>query len=170
MSDLALVLKYNLQSYRNKPVPFTRDRSVAPNYIEALNRMFTLWETFIMPAKHALNGERRNDWEVTFVNFRLSTEEKAHFTKWLKESAENHHVMLAQCIMGGNKISISHDRKNETFIASMTCSDETSPNYRFCMTSRSDDWYTALMLNCYKHLELAANTTWSDLQQDADWG
>jgi len=123
-----------------------------------------------MPAKTKPSPKGKNDWGMTFVNFRLGKEEKDEFKAYMSAKPDILSEKLAIFIGEGHKVSLSWDDNNKCFIGSATCKDEGSINNNHCMTSRSDDWFEALMMNVYKANELAAGTAWSDLSESADWG
>jgi len=166
----ASVLQHNLTTILNRPIPLNHMGDPTAAYIRTLNRWLSTWEIFVMPAKAKSAGANKNGFTTTFVNFKLGKEDKAAFEKYMSNPADKLLEDLVVFVSEGHKLSQSWDDKNKCFIASATCKDEGSINYDYCLTSRHSEWYPAVMMNVFKHNELAAGEPWQQLSEEQDWG
>ena len=88
---------------------------------------------------------------VTFVRTVLTEDERAHFEGWYAEYGDDLFDMLATIIEQDYKFSLSQDRNNDTWIATLTGRDETGGNAHCATSSRHKDLYAATALSVYKH-------------------
>jgi hypothetical protein len=169
MIETNSTLLHNLKSYLDSAVPLNHLGDPTAFFVRAINRLFLTMEVFIMPAKAQKAGANNNGFTTKFVNFKLGKEDKIAFEQYMSQKADVLLEDLVVFISEGHKLSQSWDDKNKCFIASATCKDEGSINYDYCLTSRHPEWYPAVMMNVYKHKEMAAGSSWSDLTEEADW-
>ena len=139
-------------------------------FIDLLNRLFTNMEIFLMPTKHQNNWKNNGDNPFEFASLRLDDSKKAHFSGWFAENGSAFEDIIASLVLTGNKMSFSWDEKSSCYIASMTCFNSKSANFQTVMTSRSEDWFEALMMNCYKAIVLCENGSWPKNSKDNNWG
>ena len=138
--------------------------------IHLLNRLFENMEYFLMPTKHQNNKNTNGYREFEFANLRLSEPQKAHFKGWFSENAPSFEELIASYTLVGYKHSFSWDEKNDCFIASMTCNNQKSPNANCVLTSRSEDWFEALMMNVYKTAVICEDEVWPRQSNKDTWG
>lgn len=123
-----------------------------------------------MPKKFG-SKQTSGDWpEITFINYRLSAEEKKVWNAWSEKNANTAVDELAIFMSNGHKTSISWDLNNSCWIASSTCKDDKSINHNKCIMSRSQDWLEAMMLNLFKASVVCKDGDWSDMKSDDTWG
>lgn len=138
--------------------------------VRKINRWLSTLEAFIMPGKAKKTGNKRSGFTTTFVNFKLSTQDKAAFVKWAARGVETVQQDFTQAIGRGCKMSLSENAEQGFYLASMTMRDEGSINYDYCITSRSPDWWEALIMNVFKAETLGWDESWSDQADSDDWG
>jgi len=138
--------------------------------IDQLNRLTYSAERFLMPTKHQNNWKNSGNSDFGFASLRLDDTQRAHFEGWLKENEQGFEEIVASLILTGHKSSFSWDENSDCFIASLTCFDSKSPNNHTVMTSRAPEWFTALMMNCYKALVLCSDRPWPKTSKENNWG
>lgn len=139
-------------------------------YISTIVRKIAQLEAHVMSAKNSSKSNKM-DWQNTvFVQYKLSKEDKVKFDKWSEREPSEVALDIATFMSSGAKTSISWDTNNNVWIVSSTMKEESDKSYNECLTSRSDDWYEALRMNCFKGSVLAKGQKWSSLQVDANWG
>lgn len=160
------VLLSIVQSYR---LLFTQETPTNYTIRSLVSRIQQLGD-FIMPRSTQSNVSGKGQFDVTFVNVRLSKKDadqfSTYFSRDIRETGEDLTVFISK----GHKIGLSWDDKGACFVASATCRDERSPNYNRCITSRSDDWYEAMIMNVYKHDVLFQGGTWVSDDAGGSWG
>jgi len=146
-------------------------RKHAPYWlVDQLDRLFCSAGRFLMPAKHQKNWGTFANGDFGFASVRLDDSQRAHFEGWLKDNEAGFEEIVASLILTGHKTSFSWDEKSDCFIASLTCLDSKSPNSNTVMTSRAEEWFTALMMNCYKALVLYPDAAWPKTSNKNNWG
>lgn len=65
-------------------------------------------------------------------------------------------------VRAGYRIGISFNGQTQSYIVSLTCRDEHSPNAGCTVTSHAGDWWFALAVMCYKHY-VVAREDWTSL-------
>lgn len=135
-----------------------------------LNRWLSTLEVFTMPSKSKKTSKSRSGFTTTFVNFKLSVQDKEAFAKWSARNIEVVQAEFTQAMGRGCKMSISENAEQGFYLASMTMRDEGSINYDFCITSRSPDWWEALIMNIFKAQQLGWEESWADQADSDDWG
>lgn len=139
-------------------------------FVKRVQRTLDNIQEFIMPKK-AKSGSNGNGFPMTeFVHYKLNAQEKKDFVAWKSKHADNLETFMVDMMQKGYKMSVSFDDTNDCWIGSATCKDEGSGNHNKCLTSRSDAWYDALLMNVFKTTELCNDMLWDDLQQEADLG
>ena len=112
-----------------------------------------------------------NSWnKIEFINIRLDVEEGKQFRDWFKAQSEKIPDLLGQIMVDDHKISVTWDERNQCFIATFTGKEDQRHNDNKSLSSRSDDWYEALALNCYKHLVMCKNGKWEGETEKNNWG
>lgn len=123
-----------------------------------------------MPAKAKSNRNNGNLFDVVFVNVKIDIAEEGKFNAWTSRKDGEVAFDIAKAISDGHKIGLSWDSGNACFIVSATCKDDASINYNHCISSRSDDWYEALMMTVYKVQVMLADKAWSSGAERSNWG
>jgi hypothetical protein len=123
----------------------------------------SLWEYFEMAA--------RTKFGTTFVNLRLSTDQKPAFEKWAENNQADMFTYLVGMVEDGYKISINLDANNDCIIVAVTGTDGNRVNRGRCMTSRSRDAIEALLMAIFKHVVLCDGGDWGEGEdKTSDWG
>lgn len=159
-------------------LPRTRDRPLLLNHLNQPSAFFVrsvqndidVLETYM--AKRTNKPVRNNPsmFNTTFVEVRLGNAEKNHFHQWMEQDQETLGIELGTFISNDHKLSVSWDDQNVCFVASATCRDESSVNHNCCITSRSQDWFEAIMLTLYKATVLLGDKAWQSQSSDRSWG
>lgn len=156
-------------SYTAKPIIYFHDGFDPMRYCTKVNRLFELWEYLYM-AKGAKSKKKATGFDqIEFVNVNLSKTEKDEFKTWVKEKLDDAVIALAELAGSGHKVTLSHDDDHDTFIFSVTCRDETNPNYNCCMVSRHQEPVKAILLGMYKVSVLCDYGAWRE-DNEEEWG
>lgn len=111
------------------------------------------------------NGKSKPKKKVTpdvkfrFVNHTLTAADK----EWLDAAdlaAEFPASSVDELVTSGYKFGLSHDQKHNTFVASLTDREPTSPFFNACLTGRGSTPADARYAVLYRHLQLASGD-WS---------
>lgn len=114
---------------------------------------------------------RKKAWqETTFVNYRLSAEQKEMFEVWFADNQVDIDSFIDAAVIEGNRLGLTYDNVNKVYIASLTCRDEGSPNLGCCLTARYDSPLTAIACVIYKALVCLTETNWDSVQAANDFG
>jgi len=156
-----------LWSLDNRP----QDARRFPRYTQrTLNHIFE--RTFATVAKQrAVSNDRQNSFkQVEFVELRMGEADKELYTAWEREFAGEFPELWGKHVHDGHKYGITWDEYNDTFIASVTCRDDRSPNNGKCVTARHSNPTTALMLVYFKAAVWHGDAPWASGANRADWG
>lgn len=123
-----------------------------------------------MPAASKKTGKQSDQFGVTFVNYKLTGLEKDDFAGYMSASVEEHAKELVSYMHEGMKFSFSENLEHGFFLASVTCKNDGNINNNRCITSRSNDWYEALMMCAFKISRLGVDEDWLDQTPSDDWG
>lgn len=123
-----------------------------------------------MPSKVQKTGNKRGGFDTTFVNYKLSGKEKEAFAEFFDLKPDVHATEIVKLMGQGVKFSFSENREQGTCLASATMRDEGNINYNRCITSRSPDWYEALLMCVFKANTLGVGDDWLDQAGDDNWG
>lgn len=111
-------------------------------------KLLNQWENAIMPRK---NSQTDMSWQNTkFAQITLNNDEKDAFDVWRNVKGFDSALEIGVLISEGWKSSVTWDDSNKCFIVAATCKDERNVNANICVSSRSDDFVEALLLNVYK--------------------
>lgn len=88
-----------------------------------------------------------------FVNYNLTDADKAKFrSEWSGQQAENSAQYLQQLIDAGYKVSLSYDKYNEAYSATMMCLIDKHPDNGWCLSGKSGvDITEAIDVLFFKH-------------------
>lgn len=161
---------HRMATFREVFPPLTDKQRGSGYVVRKLNRMLATQEVWVMPSKAAKTGKRSPSYDTTFVNFKLVGEAKDRFVHYMAATVEEHSKVLTGLMSQGMKFSFSENLEHGFFLASVTCKDEGSINNNRCITSRSNDWFEALMMCCFKIDELGVDEDWLDQAGSDEWG
>jgi len=163
---------YNLQHLREhcQPIMWRGRLAMFTPSIFRIVRFVEQLEMDIMPPSKKQGRKATNFPEIEFVTVRLDKEQAGAFADWVHQDDESRSLDLAEFISAGHKTSITWDDYNSCFIVSSTCKDEGSDNFNKCLSSRSNDWYEAMMMNVYKANVLLAKGPWESDASTNSWG
>lgn len=139
-------------------------------YISHLSNKILQIEERIMASKNTPKPNNRNFTEITFVNMKITGKHKEGFNEWMSRKEAEIALDAAAFMSNGHKTSITWDVSNNVWIVSATCKESTSPNVDKCLTSRSSEWWEALCMNVYKHNIMCSGGSWSENEDETDWG
>ena len=160
----------SLVKARDRPINLNHMGYASNWFLTQLNRSILNIEVSIMPSKSSRNAAKNSWVDITFVDIRLSKADTTAFREFMQKSPDDLSLALADFIADGNKTSMSWDSEHNTFIAAATCKNPDSVNKDCCITSRSSEWFEALMLNVFKHLVICKAGEWVGEQTDRSWG
>lgn len=155
---------------RDRPLPVNHLGFPSAYSIRTLNLFFDEWWDKMAKKSSRNSTAQKPEWQVTFIDLKLDKSDQADFRKYASTGDGELSLELAQTIADGNKLSVAWDDNNQTYIASFTCKDEDSVNYNCCISSRSQEWFEAILLGCYKINKLCYNKPWKDVSASDDWG
>lgn len=91
-----------------------------------------------------------------FINIRLEDEQKAQFFAWEEENNEHVSSYFDEMLGAGLKASFSFDATNECYILAVTGAlMGSTPQSRFCSSSRAASLRQVMALTVWKHVVLA---------------
>lgn len=108
--------------------------------------------------------------QIRFVNIRLDDGQKKKYRSWVTTEHEHIAEYLGSMAQEQNRISLSYDENNDTYICSITCNNPTSPNFGCCLSSRHSDIWEAACIAVYKHVIMLGPTPWEEFAQGESWG
>lgn len=162
-----MALVWQIYEERTLPNAATSPRSTA----FWVSNLFDKLEEFLMPAKYRKNGSARyEDTGYSFAHINISPELKKQFKAWFSESAEGFEELCAAFLLSGHKQSVSWNDHDDCYIASLTCNDSQDANYKLILTSRSDNWLEAILLNIFKASVCSAGEPWPRVGEHNKWG
>lgn len=123
-----------------------------------------------MANTNARRSASNSGFTTTFIDVRLAKADGDQFRAYMQQGNDELALEMATLVSQGHKLSLSWDNKNVCFIASVTCRDEKAINYDCCITSRSDDWFEAIMLCVFKAVVLANGKAWQEMSEKSNWG
>lgn len=122
----------------------------------------------IMPNKSKSTKKKLGDWNG-FANYRLSGSEKEAFTSWYAKSQDVIMDFLEEIVEGGYAVKISYSPDSDTYLTSLSCYNDVSPNFKYTMTSRHKTPLKSLGVAIYKHRILDGE--WPvEGSESATWG
>lgn len=137
--------------------------------VYSVNKILNRWENAAMPARVKQNSKM--DFNNTqFAMVRLSEADRTEFHSWWNAKGFDGGLEISTFIANGWKTSLTWDDANKCFICASTCKDERSVNANVCVTSRSDDYTEALLLNVYKVNVMYKNAPLPTERGKDNWG
>jgi hypothetical protein len=116
--------------------------------------------------------DKRNPWEVDFVNVELSKEQKDMLRKW-DMKYESTVDAISKLVDDGFKLSVWGDKAHDCCGATITTPKSTEGGRQKCLSARGPDFLGALKALCYKHL-IVLDGVWDTLDNNSDpdsrWG
>lgn len=124
-----------------------------------------LIEDFNMSRGKGKQSEGRgNSGLPTFVDVKLSAEEKEAFVAWSRDDVDP--VRCLQAFADeGYRVGVSWSGEHQAYTVSVTCRDSDSANSGLCMTSFGRVLPTAVVLAWYKH-EVITGRAWRAFEPD----
>jgi hypothetical protein len=106
----------------------------------------------------------------TFVNTRLTPEERDHFAEWYDLHYEGIYESLASILLDGYKLSLRYDAEHYTWLATLIGTEASPHNFGKSITSRHETMPRSIALLVYKHAIIADYGEWRDDSTQAAWG
>jgi len=170
MSEPNPVWIHNLLYWVKYPIHRNHLGYPSNGYIDHINLKLSQLGERIMASKNNSAGNNKPEWQVTFVQLKLSEETASEFSKWMERKEPEIALDVASFMSNGHKTSITWDNENKCWIVSSTCKEETSKNYNHCLSSRSSEWWEALCMNVFKNDVICKKAAWVDKQSSTNWG
>lgn len=109
--------------------------------------------------------------KITFKQIRLQKADEKNLHKWMTENQEDFDTLMFSTVQSGYKFSMTYDPSNQSYIVSLTGTEEAVHNKNYSFSSWSDNAFEAVMICLYKHLVLAGSGDWSNIETSkANWG
>lgn len=160
----------NLQVLRHKSFEDDREQDFARFDLWRVNRQLDFMERRIDMAQGKTSKKPLFGNDVTFVTVRLDKDQAVAFTTWQNTKGIDFELELGDFMSRGWKTSITWDNGNDCYIVSSTCKDDRNVNHNLCITSRSTNWYEAMLLNVYKVTVMFKNGKLPTEQTENNWG
>lgn len=112
------------------------------------------------------NKNRKFDSDIVFSDIRLTAEDKKKFRALETSEIQSLLDDVIRMVSNGHKLSVAYVESSDSFIASVTCKLETHVNFNVCLTSYSDDAWSAIALAAYKTRYCCANGEWLTGEED----
>lgn len=94
-------------------------------------------------------GRERAAWEVDFVSFTLSAEQKAQLFSWDEDGVRSL-ITAENVVNSGWKLSVSYDKSNDSHICSITSPKPDGGGRAVCLTSRGPTFIDAIRSMAFK--------------------
>lgn len=117
--------------------------------------------------KQRIDGSK-NSWGGWFVKCDLPKEAKAQI-KLLPVDFDRLAEWEEEIIKAGYKLSISFRSEKNTYVASLTCSDETSPFYKGTLSAFAPTYWLAKIALWWQHEEILLGIWTSEDVSDSGW-
>lgn len=156
-----------------EPIRYQYDRThkmISEPQVKRVVARWEFWQTRILLATGKTKQMAKNNAMPTFINGKVSKEEKIAFKKWQSEKDDKFFDVVTDFLASGYKVSVRYDVENDTWITATTCWEDPHVNKGYCMMSRAGDWVTALLLPIFKTQVLCEDGSWSDWEEEEDWG
>lgn len=132
--------------------------------------VFSAWECAAMANAGKSKGSADNWSNIEFVNITLLVDERKAFDDWLVANDKRISAIIGDIMADDYRLSCSWDGSNECFIATLTGKKDQKYNANRSLSSRSDNWWEAIALTVYKHVELSHERKWSGASGKNNWG
>lgn len=136
---------------------------------ESLNRSKYIKGLKIMATKTTKKSgksETIGQWNgIAHVAF--SGADKENYEKWLGKVDID--ATLHDLIASDHKLSLSWDSRSDVFMASMSCYNAESPNFKYTMVSRAPSPIHAMQVALYKHY-VVSEENWGAVAENDTWG
>lgn len=100
----------------------------------------------------------------TFIDVKLSAEDRAKFVTWTEAHVDPVDTLQAFAD-GGYRVGVSWSGEHQTYTVSVTCRDDQSENNGLCMTSFSRSLEQAVLLAWFKHA-VVCEFRWRQFEPD----
>jgi hypothetical protein len=160
-------MTYNLSKMRVS-------RDGMPYFRKSFNREFdallSKYQEDIMPTKFLKKPSVSKDMPFVFCEVAMTESDAKNFEVWNAENSKDMFPRMEECALNGYKLSLVWDMQNECYIATYSCQDDASPNYRSSVSSRSDDAIEAICLLHYKVYIKLDGLNWRERPTRTNWG
>lgn len=113
----------------------------------------------------------RLKFEWDFINVKLSEKDKPKLEKFADKFNEDLEALMDEIVTLGYKVSTSYVDKQNSFVVTVSGSENSKFNNKCSMTSWSSSWVEAMFMMGYKVLEVTQGGEWKDFAQESDnWG
>lgn len=116
---------------------------------------------FKMPKKKANNKAKKFQWKG-YVNCNIPATHEDAVMAYVKDE-KTVFALMNSLLQGDYRIAFSTDDRSGGIKCALTCYDMDDENGGKCLSSFAGDWYTALAVALYKHVELL-DKIWDDAQ------
>lgn len=101
-----------------------------------------------------------------FVNLQMSGDQRAAFQDWQDEN-DDPFVLMTIVLTSGYKLGQTYNPSNQSFIATLTCTDMELPNGGYVMSAFHSSLEDAIAVLMYKHFNIC-NEIWPIEGYDGD--
>lgn len=117
--------------------------------------------------KARIDGSK-NAWGGWFVKCDLPKEAKAHI-KLLPVDFDRLAEWEEEIIKQGYKLSVSFRQEKNTYVASLTCIDEDSPNHKGTLSAFAPAYWLAKSALWWQHEEILLGIWTNEAEPDEGW-
>jgi hypothetical protein len=93
---------------------------------------------------------KRNVWDTTFSDTKLTGPDKAEFLRWLQEENPDPHEQLFAMVEHEYKVGLKYDSENDCYTSTIIAQDFNSPHLSVVVMSRAGTMDEALLMGAYK--------------------
>jgi hypothetical protein len=92
---------------------------------------------------------KQAEWQG-FVDVKLTGDEKAAYGEWGMDD-EDLWIIVVDAVISGHKLSVTHNKQNDQFVASFTGQEGSGKNAGFTLSAYAKDWYNSIRVLAFKH-------------------
>jgi hypothetical protein len=112
--------------------------------------------------------DKRNSWDVDFVNVVLSKDQKTELLKWDVKGEVTFDV-ISKLVDDGYKLSISADKAHDCVGAYLTSPGNGGVDRKQCLSARGPDMFGAFRSLIFKHA-IILEGDWGSVENDGEAG
>lgn len=128
------------------------------------------WQEHIYMSSKKNASKSNNGFQVTFVNYRLTQDDKKQFEAWKKSHGDKLEHVVLEAHKDFVKQSSSFDQDNKCWIVSWTGTDDNAYNAKRCITSRAPSFWDAMCMNAFKAEVIFSGEIWDNGIEGNSWG
>ena len=124
------------------------------------------WRSVTMAKNVGKTYPKSSNWNLKFLNQKLTHLEKESFEDWFADTAKCD-IVFTKALHEGYKVSVQWQADNEVFNALLYPPKDGGINDGMAISSKSNNWYKAAAMSVYKHAVLAKGD-WNSFYSEDD--